>query len=110
MKVKKGDKVQVIAGKFKGTVGEVLSVNPKKGRLTVDAVNVKKRSLKKTDSSNTENFVFIQHPIHISNVKVVSDAEVSSKKETKSKITKKDKVEKIAKTKTTKTKSSSSSK
>ncbi len=104
MKVKKGDKVKVIAGKFKGTIGEVLAVFPKRERVTVDSVNVKKRTLKKTDSSNSENFIYIQHPIHLSNV-VKFEGEVEIKSEKKEKVAKKS-----ATKKTTKIKSVSSSK
>ena len=112
MKLRKGDKVKVIAGKHKGTVGEILTVFPKRERVTIDSVNVKKRTIKKSDSSTTENFIYIQHPIHVSNVRLVDDAgnfvkdrtlAATPKKAAKS--TKKE-APKSAKKKTTKTKSS----
>jgi large subunit ribosomal protein L24 len=105
MKVKKGNKVKVIAGKFKGIEGEVLSVFPRKQRVTVDSVNVKKRSLKKQDSSNSENFIYVQHPIHISNVKLIETTE-----KPKLKSAKKEKIEKSAKKNTTKTRQASPAK
>ena len=39
--VKKGDKVKVIAGNYKGETGEVLEVFPDKNRAIVDNVNMK---------------------------------------------------------------------
>lgn len=74
MKVKKGDKVKVTTGKHKGTIGEVLSVNNKRNAVVIEGVNVKKRALDKraqSDSAQSENFVYIQHPIHASNVRLV---------------------------------------
>jgi len=46
MHVKKGDNVVVIAGKDNGKQGKVLSVDPDKGRVVVDKVNVVKRHTK----------------------------------------------------------------
>lgn len=46
MHVKKGDMVQVIAGDDKGERGEVLVVDPKKGRIKVKGVNIVKKHLK----------------------------------------------------------------
>ena len=40
MKIKKGDTVQVIAGKDLGKVGEVTRVIPESDRIIVDGVNV----------------------------------------------------------------------
>ena len=39
-KLKKGDKVVVLAGKDKGKEGEITSVNPSAGRAVVSGVNV----------------------------------------------------------------------
>ena len=35
MKIKKGDKVKVITGHYKGTIGEVLAVIPKENKVIV---------------------------------------------------------------------------
>ena len=45
-KVKKGDKVVVLAGRDKGRQGEVLRVDPKAARLVVQGVAVVKRHTK----------------------------------------------------------------
>ena len=47
-RVKKGDKVVVIAGKDKGKEGEVLKVLPAEGRVVVQGVRMVKRHTKQT--------------------------------------------------------------
>ncbi len=39
-KLKKGDKVVILAGKDKGKTGEILSVDPKAGKAVVDGLNI----------------------------------------------------------------------
>ncbi len=43
MKVRKGDLVQVIAGKDRGKQGRVLEARPKEGRVVVENLNIVKR-------------------------------------------------------------------
>ncbi|MFH0859911.1 MAG: 50S ribosomal protein L24 [Candidatus Altiarchaeota archaeon] len=40
--IRKGDDVEIMRGAFKGVKGEVLSVDPKTRRITVEGVNIKK--------------------------------------------------------------------
>ena len=40
MKIKKGDKVQVITGAYKGTIAEVIKVFPKDDKVIVEGVNM----------------------------------------------------------------------
>ena len=47
-KIKKGDKVVVLAGRDKGRTGEVLRVIPDESRAVVDGVNVVKRHQRQT--------------------------------------------------------------
>jgi large subunit ribosomal protein L24 len=47
-KIKKGDKVVVLAGRDKGKSGEVLRVIPDEGRAVVDGVNMVKRHQRQT--------------------------------------------------------------
>ena len=49
-KLKKGDKVVVLAGKDKGKEGEISSVNPAAGKAIVDGVNVAIRHTRQTQS------------------------------------------------------------
>ena len=50
-KLKKGDKVVVLAGKDKGKQGEITSVNPKAGKAVVEGINVAIRHVKQSQQS-----------------------------------------------------------
>ena len=74
MKVKKGDTVEVIAGKDKGARGKVISAFPRLDRVLVEGVNrVKKHTRIRTTQrgSKTGGIVTQEATIHVSNVKVV---------------------------------------
>ncbi|MBO6503157.1 MAG: 50S ribosomal protein L24 [Kordiimonadaceae bacterium] len=68
-KLKKGDKVVVVAGKDKGKRGEILSVLPSEGRAVVQGVNLVKRHQRPTQTSaggiNTK-----EAPIQLSNLMI----------------------------------------
>ncbi len=66
-KIKKGDRVQILAGKSKGLRGDVLSVNPKSSRVTVQGANMVKRHTKPTQT-NPGGIVEKEAALHISNV------------------------------------------
>lgn len=72
-KIKKGDKVKVIAGDDKGKIGEVLHVNPKKAQVTVKECKVAKKAVKPSDKHQNGGFISIEMPIHISNVQKVEE-------------------------------------
>lgn len=67
MKIKKGDKVVVLAGSDKGATGEVLSVNVADRRVVVDGVNQRKKHKKPTQAS-AGGIETINASIHVSNV------------------------------------------
>ena len=69
-KLKKGDKVQVIAGAYKGKEGAILSVIAEKNRVVVEGVNVMKKHTKPSND-NPGGINEITAPIHISNVALV---------------------------------------
>ena len=50
-KLRKGDKIIVLAGKDKGTTGEIKSIDPKSGKAIVDGVNMAIRHVKQSQSS-----------------------------------------------------------
>jgi large subunit ribosomal protein L24 len=72
LKIKKGDRVVVISGSYKGKdkVREVLEVFPKENRAIVDQVNIVKRHTKPTQNSQGG---IIEKPasIHISKLMLV---------------------------------------
>ena len=67
MKIKKGDRVQVIAGKSKGLRGEVLAVKTKDNRVVVQGVNMIKRHTKPTQAQ-PGGIIEREAAIHVSNV------------------------------------------
>ena len=66
-KLKKGDRVVVLAGKDKGKEGEIASVNPKAGKAVVDGINIAVRHTKQSQSSQGGR-VPQAMPIDISNL------------------------------------------
>jgi large subunit ribosomal protein L24 len=50
-KLKKGDKVVVLAGKDKGQQGTILSVDPKAGKAVVEGVNMAVRHTRQSQTS-----------------------------------------------------------
>ncbi|MBA4729080.1 MAG: 50S ribosomal protein L24 [Candidatus Dadabacteria bacterium] len=71
---KKGQEVKIIAGKYKGQVGKVLSVFPKDDKLIIENINVAKRHMKPNQQNQTGGIISKEKPIHISNVKVIVNA------------------------------------
>ncbi|RLD18180.1 MAG: 50S ribosomal protein L24 [Caldiserica bacterium] len=69
-KIKKKDKVVVIAGKDKGKIGEVLKVIPKRNRVIVSKVNIVKRHRRPT-ANEPGGIIEKEAPIHISNVMIL---------------------------------------
>lgn len=68
--VKRGDKVLITTGDYKGISGAVVKVCRKTSRLVVDGVDKIKRSPRKQQTSS-QTPVLLDRFIHISNVKKV---------------------------------------
>ncbi len=66
-KIKKGDRVVVLAGKDKGKQGEVLRSIPRENRVVVAGVNMVKRHTKPSMTA-AGGIVEQEAPIHVSNV------------------------------------------
>ncbi len=72
-KIKKGDQVQVLAGRDKGKRGKVLRVDRKVGRLVVEHVNMVKRHTKANPRQGVQGgIVEREGAIAIANVALVS--------------------------------------
>ncbi len=68
-KIRKGDKVVVLAGKDKGRTGEVLRVMPKDDKALVRGVNVVVRHQRQTQNQEG-GLIRKEAPIHLSNIAV----------------------------------------
>ena len=69
-KIRKGDKVVVLAGKDKGKEGSVLKVMPATGRVLVQGVNMVKRHSRGSQTQQP-GIIDKEAPIHHSNVAIV---------------------------------------
>jgi len=69
-KIKKGDKVVVLAGKDKGRTGEVTKVIPKADKVVVSGINVHARHRKPTQLNPQGGIERKEAPLHISNVAI----------------------------------------
>jgi large subunit ribosomal protein L24 len=68
-KIRKGDKVVVLAGKDKGRTGEVLSVSPKEDKAVVRGINMIVRHQKQSQSQEG-GLIRKEAAIHLSNLAV----------------------------------------
>ena len=82
MRIRKGDTVQVIAGKDKGKTGAVLRTLPNENRVVVEGVNIRTRHEKPTQEGETGRIVTEEASLHASNVMLYStDKKVASRVE-----------------------------
>ena len=71
MRIRKGDRVQVLSGKDRGKTGEVMRVLPRKDRVIVDGVNIAKRHTKATRGTMQGGIIDKDMPVHASSVAIV---------------------------------------
>ena len=68
-KIKKGDKVVVIAGRDKGRSGEVIEMRRDDGRVLVRGVNMVKRHQRQT-AQQEGGIISKELPVHLSNIAI----------------------------------------
>lgn len=71
MRIKRGDTVRVIAGKHKGSEGEVMVVMPEANRVVIKDVNVIRKTQRPTQDNPRGGYQEREAPIHASNVQVL---------------------------------------
>jgi len=71
MKIRKGDTVQVIAGKDKGKTGTVLSVLVKTEQVLIEGLNVATKHEKSKQRRSQGQIIEKSMPIHVSNVSLL---------------------------------------
>lgn len=71
MKLKKEDNVIVIAGNNKGKTGKILKVFPKKNRVIIEGVNLRKRHTKASQQNPQGGIIEKESPINASNVMII---------------------------------------
>lgn len=71
MRIKKDDRVKVIAGNSKGVEGRVLKVFPKSRRVVVEKVNMIMRHTRQTSQQDQGGIIEKEAPIDASNVMLI---------------------------------------
>ncbi|MEX2294408.1 MAG: 50S ribosomal protein L24 [Acidimicrobiales bacterium] len=74
LKIKKGDKVQVLTGKDRGKSGNVTRVLPEVGKIIVDGVNVSKKHQKATRATMQGGIIDKDMPLPVANVALICPA------------------------------------
>ena len=80
MKIKKGDKVKVITGDDKGTIGEVLKAFPKEDKVIVEGVKLVKKALKPNQANPEGGMIEKESKVHVSNVQLYEEKAAKAKK------------------------------
>jgi large subunit ribosomal protein L24 len=71
MRIRKGDRVRVLTGKFRGKEGEVMTVLTKQNKVIIDGVNIAKRHQKPTRAMQQGGIIDKAMPIDASNVALI---------------------------------------
>lgn len=71
MKIRKGDRVEVLTGKDRGKQAEVTFAFPAEGKVIVDGANVAKRHQKPTRSTRQGGIIDKEMPMRVDNVAVI---------------------------------------
>lgn len=71
LKIKKGDTVQVLSGKYKGKTGKVVATHPFENKVTVEGINIVKKHVKPNNAYPQGGIIELTKPIWASKVAVV---------------------------------------
>jgi large subunit ribosomal protein L24 len=77
IRLKKGDTVVVLAGKYKGKTGKIVTTHPSENKVTVEGINIVKKHMKPNRAHPQGAIVEVTKPIWVSKVAIV---EPTSKK------------------------------
>jgi large subunit ribosomal protein L24 len=68
IRLKKGDTVIVLSGKYKGKISKITAVHPTLNKVTVEGINIVKKHLKKSRSHPQGGIIDLTKPIWVSKV------------------------------------------
>lgn len=71
LKVRRGDKVLVLAGKDKGKTGKVITLFPDTNRALVEGINMMKKNFRKSQQHPQGAILSQEVPIHVSNLSLL---------------------------------------
>lgn len=75
MHVRKGDTIQIISGRDKGKVAEIMQTLPKTSQVLVKGVNIRTKHVKPQQDGESGQITTYEAPIHSSNVMLYSEKE-----------------------------------
>lgn len=71
MKIKKGDTVLIISGKYRGKKGKVLISFPEERKILVEGINLRKKHQKPRRTGEKGQIVEMPSPVDVSNAKLI---------------------------------------
>jgi large subunit ribosomal protein L24 len=71
MRIKKGDRVQVLQGKDRGKSGEVMRAIPQQQKVIVEGVNIHKRHQRPRRGTMQGGIIDKDMPLHVSSVAII---------------------------------------
>lgn len=71
IRIKKGDTVQVLAGKYKGKTGTVVATHPFENKVTVEGINIVKKHVKPNQAHPQGGIIDLTKPMWVSKVAVI---------------------------------------
>ena len=71
IKLKKGDNVVVLAGKYKGKTGKITATHPFENKVTVEGINIVKKHQKPNKAYPQGGIIEMTKPIWVSKVAIV---------------------------------------
>jgi large subunit ribosomal protein L24 len=71
IKLKKGDKVIIRAGKYKGQTGKITATHPSENKVTVEGINIVKKHVKPNQQNPQGAIVELTKPIWVSKVSIM---------------------------------------
>ena len=77
IRLKKGDTVVVLAGKYKGKTGKIVATHPTENKVTVEGINIVKKHVKPNRANPQGGIIEITKPMWVSKVAIM---EPTSKK------------------------------
>ncbi len=72
MKIRKGDRVRILAGKDRGREGVISAALPEAGKVIVEGYNVARRHTKPSSADEPGGIIDKDMPMDVSNVAVLS--------------------------------------
>ncbi len=71
MRIRTGDRVQIVVGKDKGKVGNVLRSLPRENRVIIEGLNMVSKHQRASRQMMQGGIIEQPSPVHVSNVKLV---------------------------------------